>query len=306
MTPPEMPPLPPDFGRIGLGCVTFGREIDEAAAFALMDHAYSRGVRGFDTAAAYGGGASERLVGRWLAARRPAGGSLIVATKLLPPYTPEALRAGVEASRQRLGVDTLDVLYLHRWDATAEADAVLVALDRLVNEGRVRHLGFSNVTAAPLERLLERQAALGLAPFRAVQNNHNLAVCDLDESLRTIARRLGLALVGYSPLAAGFLTGKHRYGAAPDTRFTLVPGHQDVYFHPTAFRRLDHLLAVAARTGHPAIRLALAWALHQPDIGTVLVGGRTPAHLDQAFEALAFNDPAVLAELAMLGGNSGS
>lgn len=287
----------PALGRIGLGCVTFGREIDEAAAFALMDHAFARGVRCFDTAAAYGGGNSERIIGRWLASRRPAPGALVVATKVLPPYTPEALAAGVDAARQRLGVDAIDLLYLHRWDATAATDAVLVALDRLVTAGRVAQLGFSNLTAAQLASLLERQAAAGLAPFRVVQNNHNLAVRDIDAPLREVARRHGVALVGYSPLAAGFLTGKHRHGAAPDTRFTIVPGHQDVYFHATAFRRLDRLLAVAASTGHSAVRLALAWALHQPDIGTVLVGGRTPAHLDQAFDALAFGDPALFAEL---------
>lgn len=293
-----MPLSAPDFGRIGLGCVTFGREIDEAAACALMDHACARGVRCFDTAAAYGGGNSERIIGRWLASRRPAPGSPVIATKVLPPYTPEALAAGVDAARHRLGIDTLDVLYLHRWYATAASHAVLAALDRLVAGGRVTQLGCSNLTADQLATLLERQAMLRLAPFRIVQNNHNLAVRDIDAPLREVARRHGVALVGYSPLAAGFLTGKHRHGAAPDTRFTIVPGHQDVYFQATAFRRLDRLLAVAARTGHSPVHLALAWALHQPDIGTVLVGGRTPAHLDQAFDALALDDPALFAELA--------
>jgi aryl-alcohol dehydrogenase-like predicted oxidoreductase len=81
------------------------------------------------------------------------------------------------------------------------------------------------------------------------------------------------------------------------SRFDLVPGHQDVYFHSGSYRRLATLEAVSARTGHSQAHLALAWALHQPGIASVLVGGRTPAHLDQAFAALDLDDPALFAEL---------
>lgn len=293
-----MPPLLPTLGPIGLGCVTFGREIDEPASFSLMDHAWQRGVRFFDTAAAYGDGASERIVGRWLRARRPASDAPLIATKLLPPYTAERLASGIDASRLRLGADTLDVLYLHRWDASIGDDAVLLALDRQVRDGGVRMLGFSNVTAAQLAPVLQRQSELGLTSFRVVQNNHNLAVRDVDDALRDLCRRHTIAIVTYSPLAAGFLTGKHHAGAAPGTRFAIIPGHQRVYFHDEAYRRLAHLQAVAARTDHAPTHLALAWALHQPEIAAVLVGGRTTAHLDQAFAALDFNDPALFAELS--------
>lgn len=175
---------------------------------------------------------------------------------------------------------------------------MLTTLDHLVRDGRVGTLGFSNVTAAQLEAVLERQHTQGLAPFRIVQNNHNLAVREANEALRDTCRRHGIAIVTYSPLAAGFLTGKHRHGAAPDTRFTIVPGHQKIYFHPEAFRRLDHLHAIAARERLAPTHLALAWALHQPGIATVLVGGRTPAHLDHAFDALHFDNPALFAELS--------
>ena len=93
------------------------------------------------------------------------------------------------------------------------------------------------------------------------------------------------------------MTGKHQNGVQAGSRFDIVPGHQNVYFHDTAYQRLARLEAVAKRTGHTQAHLALAWGLHQPGIDTVLVGGRTPAHLDQAFAALEFTDEAVLAEL---------
>ncbi|OHE81293.1 MAG: hypothetical protein A2107_05005 [Verrucomicrobia bacterium GWF2_62_7] len=284
--------------RIGLGCVTFGREIDEAAAHVLLDHAYAHGVTFFDTASAYSQGVSESIIGRWMASRRPAAGSVTVATKILPPYEPERIAETVGASLQRLGLAAVDLLYLHRWDATAESPAVLVALDALVRAGKVRALGASNYNLPQLETALALQERHGLARFSVVQNNHNLAVRDASAELRQFCAARKIAIVTYSPLGAGFLTGKHQHGVQPGSLFDLVPGHQDVYFHEQAYRRLARLESVAARTGHSQAHLALAWALHQPGVTSVLVGGRTPAHLDQALAAQAFDDPALFAELA--------
>lgn len=266
---------------IGLGCVTFGREIDEAASFALLDHALARGVRDFDTAVAYGQGASETIVGRWIASRRPEG--VTVATKVLPPYD----RIDIRGSLQRLGVEQIQLLYLHQWHETAlQAGPVL---DELVRSGHVKALGVCNVTLDQLKAVGPR--------YSFVQNNHNVAVSDVSEAMRDYCAANDIDIVTYSPLGAGFLTSKHQDGVQTGSRFDLVPGHQDVYFHESAYRRLAKLEAVAGRTGHSQAHLALAWSLHQPGIATVLVGGRSPAHLDQAFDALAFNDPALFAEL---------
>jgi aryl-alcohol dehydrogenase-like predicted oxidoreductase len=151
MTTPHLHPSLPPVSPLCLGGSTFGREIDQTAAFALMDHAVARGITLFDTAATYTAGASELIVGAWLASRRPAAGSLTVATKIYPPFTPEAIDAAVAASAARLGVATIDLLYLHKWDAAAETPAALRALDGLVRSGRVRTLGVSNFTAAQLQ-----------------------------------------------------------------------------------------------------------------------------------------------------------
>ncbi|MCB1276586.1 aldo/keto reductase [Prosthecobacter sp.] len=267
--------------QIGLGCVTFGREIGESASFALLDHALAQGVRHFDTAAAYGQGASETIVGRWLASRKPEG--VTVATKVLPPYD----RIDIRGSLQRLSVEQIDLLYLHQWHETALQAGT--ALDELVRSGQVKALGVCNVTLDQLKAAGPR--------YSFVQNNHNLAVSDVSEAMRDYCAANDIDIVTYSPLGAGFLTSKHQDGVKAGSRFDLVPGHQDVYFHESAYRRLAKLEAVAGRTGHSQAHLALAWALHQTGIATVLVGGRTPAHLDQAFDALAFNDPALFAEL---------
>lgn len=283
--------------RIGLGCVTFGREIDEAAAHELLDHAYARGVTFFDTAAAYSQGGSERIIGRWLDSRRPPAGTVTIATKIQPPYEPGRLSEVIEQSRQRLGVETIDLLYLHQWDATAESIAVLEALDGLVRSGRVRSLGASNYSCAQLATSIALQQQHGFAPFQTLQNNHNFAVRDVTPELLQWCAARGITIVTYSPLGAGFLTGKHRHGVQPGSRFDLVPGHQAVYFHPQARQRLARLEQVAAQAGQTQAHLALAWALHQPGIAWVLVGGRTPAHLDQALAAQKADADAWLAEL---------
>ncbi|MCX6910618.1 MAG: aldo/keto reductase [Verrucomicrobia bacterium] len=283
--------------KIGLGCVTFGREIDEAAAHVLLDYAFARGVILFDTASAYAQGVSESIIGQWMASRRPAAGSVTVATKIQPPYEPARITETVGASLQRLGLAAIDLLYLHRWDATAESPAALAALDALVRSGKTRALGASNYNLPQLETALTLQEQHGLERFSVVQNNHNLAVRAVSAELRDFCAARNIAIVTYSPLGAGFLTGKHRHGVQPGSRFDLVPGHQDVYFHEEAYRRLARLESVATRTGHSQAHLALAWALHQPGVASVLVGGRTPAHFDQALAAQAFDDPALFAEL---------
>ena len=130
-----------------------------------------------------------------------------------------------------------------------------------------------------------------------LQNNHNLAVREVDAPLRELCAAQGVAIVTYSPLGGGFLTGKHRGGVEPGSRFAVVPGMQPVYFHAVAEQRLARLAAVSARTGHAMPHLALAWALHHPGTTSVLIGGRRPTQIDQAFAALDFNDSKLFAEL---------
>lgn len=282
-------------GPIALGSATFGREIDDAASFALMDHAVARGIKHFDTAAAYSAGASERIVGAWRASRRPAAGTLSIATKVTTPYDPAAITGSVEKSLASLG-GSADLLYVHKWDRAVLDPAVLETLASFVRSGRVGALAASNFTHDQLRRAIEQQSQLGLPRFRALQNNHNLAVREIDPPLRQLCADQGIAIVTFSPLGAGFLTGKHRDGVPKGSRFDLIPGHQRIYFQEQPQRRLGRLEAVAKRTGLSQTQLALSWALHQPG-STVLVGGRTTAHIDQAFDAKAWYDPAILAEL---------
>lgn len=286
----------PSPAALGLGCVTFGREIDRTAAFSMMDYAVEHGLTTFDTAAAYGGGNSETIVGEWLA-KRGIRTAVTLCTKLLPPYSASGLVAALEASLARMQVATIDILFLHRWDETVLHHEVLRALDAQVNSGRVRRLGASNFDGTQLQRALAAQTSAGLHRFRELQNIHNYAVRGIDPATRALCASHGVSIQSYSPLGAGFLTGKHASGVVPGSRFSIIPGHQEIYFTPLAASRLARLQAVAARTRFAASDLALAWAIRQPQITTVLVGGRSPAQLASAVRARSLAIGDILVEL---------
>ena len=282
---------------LGLGTATYGREIDAAAAHRMLDHAYSRGIRHIDTAAAYSAGTAERILGEWLRANPGVRRELSIATKLVPPYSAAAIETSVAASLGRLGLEHVDLFYLHRWDLAAESKEVRLTLDGLHRSGSIGALGTSNTTLAQLQTALAAQRTEGLTPFTWVQNNQNYAVREAPTTFRAICQHEGVGVVTFSPLGAGFLTGKHTGGVVPGSRFAVVPAHGDIYFNAASWRRLDVLAATAREFGLSQATLALAWALHRPLTRLVLIGGRDLAQIDQAFAA---RDPALAPAVAKL------
>ncbi|MBZ4190872.1 aldo/keto reductase [Niabella beijingensis] len=280
--------------KIGLGTVTFGREIDAAQSFRIMDHATAAGIFFFDTAAAYGQGASETIIGDWLQAHPSRAQQVTIATKLLPPYDAATLRQRVAESLRRLQRESIDLLFFHNWHPSVLYVDTLTALADLMQQGTVKATGASNFNGAQLDRLLTTQETLQLPKITAIQNNHNLAVSDLDAPLLSVCRNHQLAIITYSPLGAGFLTGKHSSSVEEGSRFNLVPGHQAVYFTDESRAQFQKLYNAAGGQRYRQIQWALAWALQHPHTDRVLVGARTVMHLDQALRAAAFDDTVFL------------
>jgi aryl-alcohol dehydrogenase (NADP+) len=271
---------------IGLGGATFGREIDERAAFAVLDRALERGITLLDTAEAYSAGRSEEILGRWIASRR-ARGQIVLATKVAAPLGRERVIASAEASLRRLGVETLDLFQLHSFDPNTPLEETLEALDTLARAGKVRYVGCSNFAAWQLAKALWRQDARGWARMEAVQPVYNLALRDVERELLPLCDDQQVGVITYSPLGAGFLTGKYRQGGPVPggTRFEIVPGHQGIYFNQACFDAMERLRARAGELGQPMARLGLAWVLSRRGVSATLVGARGPAQVDQAFEA---------------------
>jgi aryl-alcohol dehydrogenase-like predicted oxidoreductase len=275
---------------IGIGAATFGREIDEAAAFRVLDRALECGITLVDTAEAYGAepGRSEVIVGRWIAARGVRN-RITLATKVNGTLTADRVRDSCAASLQRLGVEVIDLFQVHRWDAETPLEETLGALDDVVRAGQVRAIGCSNYAAWQLTKALWRQEVRGWARFETVQPVYNLADRRIEQELLPLCADQELGVITYSPRAAGFLTGKyHAGGAVPSgTRFDIVPAHQEIYFTPARYRVMEALRTIAAGVGLPMAHLALAWVLSRPGISSVLIGARTPEHVDEGIAAAA-------------------
>ncbi len=271
---------------IGLGCVTFGREIDASTSFAVLDHAMDCGIRLLDTAAVYGGGASETVLGQWLKERKLRD-RIVLATKVSGRLSAEAIRQSAEASLQRLGTDRIDLLQAHAWDNGTPVEETLEALERLVRQGKVRYVGCSNWEASSIRRSLEIQEGHGWAQLMSVQPIYNLVDRSIEHDLLPICAERGVGVMTYSPLGAGFLTGKYRpdRAVASGTRFDVIPGHQAIYFTDSGFHIVEELRRISGESGHSMVKLALGWVLRQSGVTSVLIGARCTEHIDQAFQA---------------------
>lgn len=271
---------------IGLGAVTFSREIDESAAFTILDYALERGINLLDTAEAYNKGGSETVVGNWLKASGKRD-KVVLATKLLPPVTKERVAQAAEASLRRLQTDVIDLYQIHAFDKNTPLDESLAALSNLVDQGKVRYLGCSNFAAWQLCKALWRAEVLDLPRLESIQPNYNLAIRDIEQELLPLCADQQIGVLSYSPLGAGFLTGKYSksWNAPQGTRFDIMPDHWKIYENPTSMARMEKLRTQATETGRSMVQLALAWVLSQPGITSTLIGCRTTAQVDQAFEA---------------------
>lgn len=271
---------------IGLGCVTFGREIDREASFAVLDHAREQGITLFDTAEAYGGGRSEIVLGEWLADRGTREG-LVIASKVSGQLTRERVLTSAEASLQRLRTDCIDLFQLHNWDATTPLDETLSALELLVRQGKAQAIGVSNWSAWQLAKGLLLAAGANGVRIESVQPPYNLVQREIEPDLLPLCVDQQVGITSYSPLGAGFLTGKYERGAEvpKGTRFAVIPGHQPIYFTEPGYRVVEGLRAVSRECGRTMIDLALAWVAGQSGIRTMLVGARSTAHVDQAITA---------------------
>ena len=270
---------------IGMGCVTFGREVDPQSSLLIMDHAFEHGITLFDTAEAYAQGASERVVGEWMKSRHSRD-KVVLATKISGQLTRQRIVASTEASLKRLQTDHIDLLQTHVWDESTPLEETLGALAALVQLGKVRHIGCSNYSAPQLKAALTLSNAAEFSRLVSVQPPYNLVQREIERDLLPLCAAENIGVISYSPLAAGFLTGKYRQGAAipSGTRFNVIPGHQDIYFTEHGYQVLEKLDAESQATGKSHVQLALSWVLNQPGITSVLIGARNPGQIDQAIE----------------------
>lgn len=272
---------------LGLGCMSLSHAYGvppapEAAARVLL-RALDLGHTFFDTAALYGFGANESLLGEVLSHRR---NEFVLASKCglfrgadgrrAIDGRPEALKATCEDSLRRLRTDVIDLYYLHRWDKRIPIEESVGALSDLVAEGKIRSIGLSEVSAATLRK------AFSVHPIAALQTEYSLWTRNPEIAVLDACRELGVAFVAFSPLARGFLTGELRDVAALDTRdIRRAMPRFEPENHAANLCLLDGLAGVAAEQGCTMAQLALSWVLSRGEQVVAIPGTTRLDHLEE-------------------------
>jgi aryl-alcohol dehydrogenase-like predicted oxidoreductase len=280
-------------------------------AFAVMDRALELGITMFDTADSYGGGYSERWVGRWLA-ERDVHDEIAVTTKVGNRVGDAPGDVGlsrrhiieqVDKSLRRLRTDRIDLYLTHAPDPSTPVAETVGAFGELVRAGKIRHYGLSNFGVEEIERTIAAADELGVVRPANVQDSFSLLDRATSAPVMEVCARRGIGFTAYSPLAGGWLTGKYRAGRPfPDgSRMTLLPG---AYAHLTAestFAALERLREHAAALGLSLPTMALAWALSEPGVSGLVLGPRSGEQLTRMCDALdASFTPAERAEIAAI------
>ena len=276
-----------NFGGVGSAPELFGQGLTEAQAFELMDAAWEAGIDHFDTADAYGGGRSERMIGSWMQTRRV---RPTITTKTFNPMTsgadhglaPERIYRQLEASLDRLDLDYVDVYLAHEFDPVVPVGETMAAFDELQSAGRVGAYGVSNFDAPQLA------AALASGSPQAIQNEHSLLARADERAVIPLCAREQVAYMVFSPLAGGWLTGKYRRGEPfpAGSRMTQRPEPYAPFRSDATFDWLERLEGIAREDGRSMAGLALAWLLADERVTQVVVGPNRPEHLQPVREAL--------------------
>jgi len=296
-----------------LGCLNFSGKTDEKTSWQIIDRAIDAGINFIDTANIYGRGRSEEVTGEALK-RNGQRDRVVLATKVhgaMDDADPNArgnsrrhIIAECEASLRRLQTDYIDLYQMHRPQINVPVDETLRALDDLIRAGKVRYAGTSCFAAWELMQSLAVSRELGLNRFVCEQPAYNLLDRRIEREVIPFARTHGFAVIPWSPLGGGLLTGRYRAETrrpADAKRFAGEDGYLDSILTDAFFERIGPFCDLARAKNCTPSQLALAWCAQQPGVTSPIIGPRTMEHLEEHLKALAITlSPEDLAELDRL------
>lgn len=287
-----------NFGGIGSSPNLRGAGDSEEQAFQLLDHARRVGLRRFDTANTYGGGSSEIVLGKWL---RTQDASFLrnaqVATKVGNPHgcppgeTPLSrtqISYHLDLSLHRLGVDRIDLYYIHEFDRVTPLEETLGVMTNAVEAGKIANFGISNASLSDVEAVRNIAGPSLASHFQYVQNEYSLlATADAAELIPYCAQH-GLRYMAFSPLAGGFLTGKYRFGGEPPSgsRLAHAPEICARYQSASSFAAIEKLRRSAQARQESMAEAALRFVLYTPGVDGLLIAPRRIEH----FASLGFRE----------------
>ena len=280
-----------------LGCMNFGGKTDESDAIRIIDRAMDEGINFLDTANVYHRGASEKVVGNALKnnGKRE---RIVLATKVhgrmddddpnMLGNTRRHILQQCDASLQRLQTEWIDLYQIHRPQSDVPIDETLRALDDLVRAGKVRYIGTSTYAAWQVVESLWVAKELGLNRFVSEQPPYHLLDRRIERELLPVARNYGLALIPWSPLAGGMLTGKYKRGedAPENARLGRKSRRGEALFSDATFNIVEPVVDLARAKECTPSQIALSWCMNQPGITSPIIGPRTMEHLEDNLGAL--------------------
>lgn len=275
-----------------LGTMAFGGDADKSTSSKLFERAYDAGINCFDCADVYAGGRSEELLGKFIRKRRD---QVVIATK---GYFPSGdgpndrgtsryhLVRAVEASLKRLNTDYIDIYFLHRFDDETRIDETLRVLDDLVRQGKILYPAASNFAAWQVAKALGLQQMKGYEPFAAIQPMYNLAKRQAEVEILPQAQAEGIAVLPYSPLGAGLLTGKYDASKKPESgRLIDSKMYQVRYANEEYYELAGKFCALADKWGYHPASLAIAWVASHPAVTAPLIGARNLEQLEMCLKS---------------------
>jgi aryl-alcohol dehydrogenase-like predicted oxidoreductase len=285
-----------------LGTMTFGAETDQHGSHTQLDRFVDAGGNLIDTADVYSAGASEEIIGRWLASRPvEVREAVVLATKGRFPMgsgpndvglSRRHLQQALDASLRRLQVEYVDLYQVHAWDPLTPIEETLGALDDMVHAGKVRYVGLSNFTGWQVQKAVAVARAHGFEVPVTLQPQYNLLVREIEWEVVPSCVDAGLGLLPWSPLGGGWLTGKYERGARPSgaSRLGEDPDRgMEAYDARSAQQRtwdvVEAVQQVAEGRGVTLAQVALAWVVDRPAVTSVILGARTTEQLDANLSA---------------------
>jgi len=270
--------------------------LEEDEAMPFFRTAVEAGINFFDTADVYSVGRSEEVTGKAL--REYANHEeVVIATKVhgvmgrgpnMRGLSRKHIVQGCEASLKRLGIETIDLYQIHRFDPLTPLEETLSALDLLVRQGKVRYIGASSGAAWRMAQALALSDGHDWARFVTMQNHYNLMYREEEREMNPLCEAEGVGLIPWSPLARGLLAGSRK--AVNDLESTTRAGSDDfaqrLYDHAADWKVVETLAAVAAEIGHEPAQVALAWLLSKPGVVAPIIGATKMAHLEAAIAAV--------------------
>jgi len=293
--------------RLGLGTMTWGRDTDEHEAAEQLRFYLDAGGNFIDTAAVYGNGDAERVLGGFLGVMVPRD-QIIIATKAgisfksgerVVDNSRTSLIADLDRSLSHLGTDYVDLWQIHTWDEKTPLEEVLSALDYAVSTGRARHVGISNFAGWQLARAVTLQNPIfGKAPIISTQNEYSLLRRKIENEILPASRELGVGVLAWSPLGRGVLTGKYRSGLPSDSRG--ASPHFSSFIEPYLDERsrkiVEAVMVASDGLGLSPLEVSLAWVRDCPGVTSAIIGARTGAQLRGALSAESVTLPVPVRE----------